>query len=323
MAPMYFRDARQRNVILPKIPYGLLLRYRWSYRDYDTWFHKETLASNAAVLRVHIGPWNLRSTPSRMARWSRCHTSGMSDDEKRARFKPLDFFELPAEVRLLIYDYLVVDNGPLLIKKTFADEPPTTSFLPLNWRPLSASKQLLREAVAAFFKSNRFTVEIDLRQYDIVSYHLAHVYHNGLPPVLPLWRVFPTNFAYRRLSHLTVVIGAVSSVRIPRASVDWAGLSDITGLTTLEILFKLPRMRMQGPAGDLEMLHKESPWLLGVLCQVIQNTGPEVELRFGSEGKDPAVDVIALRSLAAQLAPLRGMATRQTEAMLGVVTEEV
>lgn len=68
----------------------------------------------------------------------------------------MEFFQLPPEIRLLIFEILAVDSSaPLQIAGNDV-EPESTSFLPVDFRPAAASKQVSSELSAAFYGLNKF-----------------------------------------------------------------------------------------------------------------------------------------------------------------------
>lgn len=200
------------------------------------------------------------------------HTKGMSEErsvfvsmrqastnrqEKCAAFRELAFFELPAEIRVMIYLILLKGpSGPLEIEGPLeGSDSVKTNFWPIDFKPLYACKQLYQEESEVFFKENCFAFTMDTTNFP------------GSRFTLP--QCFPSAFDWCRITALALYIDFAASYPTAEWCLDWSALGDMLKLVTL----------------DAHILGHEvggkAPRLYGVMAEIIQYVRPERSTDLG------------------------------------------
>ncbi|KAF2104324.1 hypothetical protein NA57DRAFT_70534 [Rhizodiscina lignyota] len=208
-------------------------------------------------------------------------------DEQPSTTSNLGFFDLPLELRLEIYDLLVVDQQPLEFDNCLDSQH--SNFTPFRIGKLLLSKQFFQEAMDVFYTTNKFTIHRD------IFYYCHYDLDRAVPKGLDVSRITYLKLCIHQSGYEGFTVCAIGT------GFDWSLLASFRHLKTLIIEI----------GHEVDVIAVNNTWAVGTVCSILQVTTPKAEITWicdGAVGDDEAVLAQqAYRTIAKRLAPIRGI----------------
>lgn len=196
---------------------------------------------------------------------------------EKAGLRTFEFFELPPEIRNMIYEHWFSDRyGHVQLYKDLSNGKLSSPFPRIDMVPLRASRKFYQEAICIFYDVKVFSVKLGFT--DMLK--------------LPLFRgkvnitsVFPAGFRFERLSHLWVLFGRMGSLDILDYALDWASLTHLPHLKSLHVTVLYHPISSRRPNDALREAFRV------LASEVLDNVDRRVELSLTSALISHVVDL--------------------------------